>query len=104
MSNHNQRQTEFHFDDAASISESKITTPSPKGFDIEKAIAEEWRVPLGENVVLWMKTARGSLRGRLELDQIPVDINRTLPLHLRIDGQRILWRDIESWTLAENSG
>lgn len=75
--------------------------PKPKGYNIEEAIAVEWHLPLGENVTLWMKNTQGSLTGRLELADIPQRIDRTHPLQLRINGQRISSREIDSWSLNE---
>lgn len=69
------------------------------GFDVEQLIAEEWSLPLGETIELVSRNPETLHRGRLELAEIPHDIDRRKPLQLRIRDQKFSSREIVSWRL-----
>jgi hypothetical protein len=65
------------------------------------AIRGEWGLPVGRNVRLRVRTIEGELEGKLRMIDMPVSIDRRVPLHLRISGIDIEAADIERCTVID---
>lgn len=91
-------QVEFDFSEISV--EAHDATNRARGYDIEHEIAEEWGLPLGKTVEVWVRNPERLLYGRLELAEIPRTLDRRQVLQLRIKGDRFSSREISSWLLV----
>lgn len=66
-----------------------------------EAIRNEWGLPIGRRVRMQLVSIRGELEGRLRLREMPVSIDRRIPLRLRVDEIDVTLSDIEHCTLIE---
>lgn len=72
--------------------------------DLLSQIGHEWGLPLGQQVEVWLREPEQRCVGRLEMDQPPAELDRRMPLRLRIGNTRFSSADLSSCVLRSTRG
>ena len=65
------------------------------------AVRAEWRLPVGRHVRIKLKTMDHELVGKLKAVDLPVTIDKRIPLRLNVDGVDVWPADIERCVVIE---